>query len=176
MQDLFVCWLQLRCCLNQNPDWLQFQTKKDASHILMTHAFLHNLLFYSSVSNSNLRKISLTIPASSIRLIPKHFLPASFKDASTWYAFVLSRSDMLPPLKSQILKWALLAQWLYWAKYLQAILACPAILLPGYGHFVLFLLIVRIRTLYAVSILLASSRMLIAAFRSLSISFPHVQR
>ena len=36
--------------------------------------------------------------------------------------------DMLPPLKSQILKWGLLAQWLYWAKYLQAILACPAIL------------------------------------------------
>ena len=53
------------------------------SHILMTHAFLHNLLFYSSVSNSNLCKISLTIPASSIRLIPKHFLPASFKDAPT---------------------------------------------------------------------------------------------
>ena len=47
----------------------------------MTHAFLHNLLFYSSVSNSTLFKISLTIPASSIRLIPKHFLPASFKDA-----------------------------------------------------------------------------------------------
>ena len=59
----------------------RIQTEKDASHILMTHAFLHNLLFYSSVSNSNLCKISLTIPASSIRLIPKHFLPASFKDA-----------------------------------------------------------------------------------------------
>ena len=44
---------------------------------------LHNLFFYSSVSNSNLCKISLTIPASSIRLIPKHFLPASFKDAPT---------------------------------------------------------------------------------------------
>ena len=41
---------------------------------------------------------------------------------------------MLPPLKSLILKWGLLAQWLYWAKYLQAILACPAILLPGHGH------------------------------------------
>ena len=27
-----------------------------------------------------------------------------------------------------------LAQWLYWAKYLQAILACPAILLPRHGH------------------------------------------
>ena len=52
---------------------LPFQTEKDASHILMTHAFLHNLLFYSSVSNSTLFKISLTIPASSIRLIPKHF-------------------------------------------------------------------------------------------------------
>lgn len=62
---------------------LPFQTEKDASHILMTHAFLHNLLFYSSVSNSTLCKISLTIPASSIRLIPKHFLPASFKDAPT---------------------------------------------------------------------------------------------
>ena len=35
------------------------QTEKDASHIFMTHAFLHNLLFYSSVSNSNLCKISL---------------------------------------------------------------------------------------------------------------------
>ena len=46
--------------------------------------------------------------------------------------------DMLPPLKSQILKWGLLAQWLYWAKYLQAILACPAILLPGHGHIFLF--------------------------------------
>ena len=46
---------------------------------------------------------------------------------------------MLPPLKSQILKWGLLAQWLYWAKYLQAILACPAILLPGHGR--IFLLI-----------------------------------
>ena len=66
----------------------------------MTHAFLHNLLFYSSVSNSNLCKISLTIPASSIKLIPKHFLPASFKDAPTWYAFVLSRSqsDIRNPL------------------------------------------------------------------------------
>ena len=42
--------------------------------------------------------------------------------------------DMLPPLKSLILKWELLAQWLYWAKYLQAILACPAIFLPGHGH------------------------------------------
>ena len=41
---------------------------------------------------------------------------------------------MLPPLKSLILKWGLLAQWLYWAKYLQAILACSAILLPGHGH------------------------------------------
>ena len=41
---------------------------------------------------------------------------------------------MLPPLKSLILKWGLLAQWLYLAKYLQAILACPAILLPGHGH------------------------------------------
>ena len=55
---------------------------------------------------------------------------------------------MLPSLKSQILKWGLLAQWLYWAKYLQAILACPAIfcpdtgvfsyLLSGYGQFTLF--------------------------------------
>ena len=42
---------------------------------------------------------------------------------------------MLPPLKSLILKWGLLAQWLYWAKYLQAILACPAIFLPGRGLF-----------------------------------------
>ena len=41
---------------------------------------------------------------------------------------------MLPPLKSLILKWGLLAQWLYWAKYLQAILACSAILLHGHGH------------------------------------------
>ena len=49
----------------------------------------------------------------------------------------LTWSDMLPPLKSQILKWGLLAQWLYWAKYLQAILACPAILLPGYGIFLI---------------------------------------
>ena len=39
-----------------------------------------------------------------------------------------------------------------------------------------FFLIVRIRTVYAARTLLASSRMLIAAFRSLSISFPHVQR
>ena len=60
----------------------------------------------------------------------------------TWYY-----SDMPPPLKSLILKWGLLAQWLYWAKYLQAILACPAIfcpdtgifsfLLSGYGQFML---------------------------------------
>ena len=48
---------------------------------------------------------------------------------------------MLPPLKSLILKWGLLAQWLYWAKYLQAILACPAILLPGYGIRAYFLII-----------------------------------
>ena len=47
---------------------------------------------------------------------------------------VLMTGDMLPPLKSLILKWGLLAQWLYWAKYLQAILACHAILLPGHGH------------------------------------------
>ena len=33
----------------------------------------------------------------------------------------------------------------------------------------------RIRTVYAVNILLASSRMLIAALRSLSILFPHTQ-
>ena len=49
-------------------------------------------------------------------------------------------SDMLPLLKSLILKWGLLAQWFYWAKYLQAILARPAILLPGHGHFFIFLL------------------------------------
>ena len=63
-----------------------------------------------------------------------------------WYERVVSLcplyidhiSDMLPPLKSLILKWGLLAQWLYWAKYLQAILACPAILLPGHGHFFIF--------------------------------------
>ena len=36
--------------------------------------------------------------------------------------------------------------------------------------------IVRIRTVYAVNILPASSRMLIATLRSLSISFPHAQR
>ena len=47
-------------------------------------------------------------------------------------------SDMLPPLKFLILKWGLLAQWLYRTKYLQAILACPAILLPGHGHIFLF--------------------------------------
>ena len=86
----------------------------------------------------------------------------------------LSESDMLPPLKSLILKWGLLAQWLYWAKYLQAILACPAILLPGHGR-VFYYPIVWIPTVYAVNILFASSRMLIAALRSLSISFPHSQ-
>ena len=83
-------------------------------------------------------------------------------------------SDMLPPLKSQILKWGLLAQWLYWAKYLQAILACPAIFCPDTGVF--SYLFSGHGQLYAASILLASSRMLIAAFRSLSISFPHEQR
>ena len=55
-------------------------------------------------------------------------------------SFIKFHCDMLPPLKSLILKWGLLAQWLYWAKYLQAILACPAILLPGHGHFFIFLL------------------------------------
>ena len=44
--------------------------------------------------------------------------------------------------------------------------------LPGHGHFFYFS-IVRIRTVYAVNILLASSRMLITALRSLSILFPH---
>ena len=62
-------------------------------------------------------------PGSSSDLHLHHFLPNT-----EW------PGDMLPPLKSQILKWRLLAQWLYWAKYLQAILACPAILLPGHGH------------------------------------------
>ena len=50
----------------------------------------------------------------------------------------------------------------------------PRFFLPGHGR--IFLLIVRIWTVYTASILLASSRILIAAFRSLSISFPHVQR
>ena len=50
----------------------------------------------------------------------------------------------------------------------------PRFFLPGHRR--IFLLIVRIWTVYTASILLASSRILIAAFRSLSISFPHVQR
>lgn len=37
----------------------------------------------SSVSSASLCRISLTIPASWIRLMPKHFFPASFKDAPT---------------------------------------------------------------------------------------------
>ena len=45
--------------------------------------------------------------------------------------------DMLPPLKSLILKWGLLAQWLYRAKYLQAILACPAIFISPVTDFLL---------------------------------------
>ena len=44
---------------------------------------------------------------------------------------------MLPPLKSLILKWGLLAQWLYRAKYLQAILACPAIFISPVTDFLL---------------------------------------
>ena len=48
-------------------------------------------------------------------------------DASVHWWVSACQCDMLPPLKSLILKWGLLAQWLYWAKYLQAILACPAI-------------------------------------------------
>ena len=51
----------------------------------------------------------------------------------------------------------------------------PRFFCPDTGMFSYYP-IVWIRTVYAVSILLASSRMLIAAFRSLSISFPHVQR
>ena len=53
---------------------------------------------------------------------------------NTFFCNPETAGNMLPPLKSLILKWGLLAQWIYWAKYLQAILACPAILLPGHGH------------------------------------------
>ena len=35
---------------------LPFQTEKDASHISMTHAFLHNLLFYFCEAFVNARK------------------------------------------------------------------------------------------------------------------------
>ena len=50
------------------------------------------------------------------------------------YTLWFPKRDMLPPLKSLILKLGLLVQCLYWTKYLQAIFACPAILLPGHGH------------------------------------------
>ena len=88
--------------------------------------------------------------------------------------------DMLPPLKSRIMKWGLPVQWLSCAKYLQATLACPAIVFARIRAFLLlcpdtdvfsFLL-----SAYAVSILLASSRILIAAFLSLSMTLPQSQR
>ena len=50
----------------------------------------------------------------------------------------------------------------------------PRFFCPDTGMFSYYP-IVRIRTVYAVNILLASSRMLIAALWSLSISFPHSQ-
>ena len=77
--------------------------------------------------------------------------------------------DMLPPLKSLILKWGLLAQWLYRAKYLQAILACPAIFISPVTDFLLCC------HAHSAKILFPSFMMLTAAFTSRSILLPHSQ-
>ena len=82
---------------------------------------------------------------------------------------VLLYSDMLPPLKSLILKWGLLAQWLYRAKYLQAILACPAIFISPVTDFLLCC------HAHSSKILFPSFMMLTAAFTSRSILLPHSQ-
>ena len=76
------------------------------------------------------RPVSIFQPAISFFLIsPAIQIIFSFLDVLKRHVGIrFYICDMLPPLKSQILKWGLLAQWLYWAKYLQAILACPAIL------------------------------------------------
>ena len=77
--------------------------------------------------------------------------------------------DMLPPLKSLILKWGLLAQWLYRAKYLQAILACPAIFISPVTDFLLCC------HAHSAKILFPSFMILTAAFTSRSILLPHSQ-
>lgn len=78
-------------------------------------------------------------------------------------------SDMPTPLKSLILKWGLLAQWLYRAKYLQAILACPAIFISPVTDFLLCC------HAHSAKILFPSFMMLTAAFTSRSILLPHSQ-
>ena len=85
------------------------------------------------------------------------------------------KGDMLPPLKSLILKWGFLLNGSTEPSIYKLSSRAPRFFCPDTGIFSYFS-IVRIRTVYAINILLASSRMLIAALRSLSISFPHAQR
>ena len=116
---------------------------------------------------------SVQYSGSAIHFLFHFTFTKSSRTNILWYNCLYC--DMLPPLKSQILKWGLLAQRLYWAKYLQAILACPAI------HFTqlwdIFIVWIQTLSIYpANNIRRAYSRILIAAFRSRSIRFPHVQR
>ena len=106
----------------------------------------HDSLHYSYLSFLRSLLIncrSLDVTDHLFRIIIHTFCQHDIKDTyqllDSYNCNMTKNRDMLPPLKSQILKWGLLAQWLYWAKYLQAILACPAILLPGHGHIFLFL-------------------------------------
>jgi hypothetical protein len=69
---------------------------------------------------------------------------------------------MLPPLKSLILKWGFLLNGSTEPSIYKLSSRAPRFFYPDTGMFSYYL-IVRIRTVYAVNILLASSRMLIAA-------------
>ena len=78
--------------------------------------------------------------------------------------------NLLPPLNLTVWSGGFLFNSPLWAKYQQAIPASPAVLFylsPGYGH--LFL------RSYAHNNRFPSSRILIAAFTSLSIWFPQLQ-
>ena len=143
-------------CVAQRQDFKLFSGF--FNKILKTKSTCFNRCFFSLNLTAWLYKYWLNSTFSLFGpSIVKNFTPFSQKGRKWTISLVgipicwipLSGScDMLPSLKSQILKWGLLAQWLYWAKYLQAILACPAIFLPGHRR--IFLLIVRIRTVYAV--------------------------
>lgn len=86
---------------------------------------------------------------------------------------MLELSDMLPPLKSPILKWGLPVQQLQRARFHRLSPRAPRFFCPVTGLFHS----VRIRTYfsYVHSMRRASSRILMAAFKSRSIRFPHGQ-
>ena len=83
--------------------------------------------------------------------------------------------DMLPPLKSQILKWGLLLNGSTEPSIYKLSSRAPRFIFTQLWD--IFIVWIQTLPIYpANNIRRASSRILIAAFRSRSIRFPHVQR